>query len=364
MNHQPIFLPKFRFQECICPTRLNDIISLLSPSYTNYKHILEIEFPSNTITLQNNHLFRFKVDTMISIFGVISDIIVLDNPKYVTIQVTSLKDGNTITINIFDNVDLHNNLSVCMLVMFCNYYIKITNSFEITLQNGINSYNELIGNIYMFIFHALYLKLLDTCPFNNFISLITKPILIRTISKYLITIKQTVYITIEYKYKHNKIKRFPHIKLKAKILIDDGSTEALGYIHDNSLYKLLNLSKNKKMNELIKEKLYRLNSFTLYNNFHTKDKFNYITYQTLKNIYNKQYIIHAIPFMNKNFLLKGNTYKNYIIDKLNNDSPLQLTHDNTAFINGDTYMERSETNTANTSLKRRPCLKILAIDEI
>ena len=171
MNHQPIFLPKFRYQNSIYPTRLHDIISLLSPSYTNYKQILEIEFPSNTITLMTNHLFRFKADTMISIFGVITDIIILDNPKYATLQVTSPKDGNTITINIFDNVDLYNDLSVYMLVIFYNYYIKITNSFEITLQNGISSYNELIGDICMFKFNDLYLKLLDACPYNNLISL-------------------------------------------------------------------------------------------------------------------------------------------------------------------------------------------------
>lgn len=242
-QYQPIFFPKFHFQNDIPSERVNDIISLLPSSYSNYKRILEIELPSNTITLKNNHLlFRFKLDTIVSIFGIITDIIVFENLKNAIIQVTSLKDGNTITINIFDNINLFYNLRINMLVIFFHYYIKVTDSYDITLQNGTNSYNKLIGTLSLFEFDDLYLELLETFPFNSLISLIAKPILTRTISN-LITIKQIVYITIEHKYKHNKIAKYQHLKLKGKILIDDGTSEASGYIYDKDI---LNLKYNKK----------------------------------------------------------------------------------------------------------------------
>ena len=343
-KHHQLIKDKLFFEEEITLANINYLISLLPSSYFDYTKILHMVLPSNTVTLNDYYSFTSHANTItFTICGIITDKKLFDNPNNATIQVTSPTDGNIITINIFNDKSLFQNLTTNMLVIFKAYCLKVNNCYEITLQNGITSQNELIETISSCKLHYLYLKALNAVPFNNFISLITIPILTRTISKYLVIIKQIFHITIEHKYNHNKIKEYPHLKLKAKILIDDGTSEALGYIYDNDIFTMLNLSDNENVMKLIEYKLIKLSLLVLYNKFYKNNGNNYITIQQLNTVYNKQYIINAIPFMNKGFFLsKGNTYINYINNKFNNNSfPLRY-ESNTSFINVVTYMERSK----------------------
>jgi hypothetical protein len=80
--------------------------------------------------------------------------------------------------------------------------------------------------------------------FSSLIDLIN-PILVRSIQKYCVIIKRIFKILAIYEKGHTGINGFPHLKLIAKCVVDDGSYEAQMYCLDQIVINLFRLDKQK-----------------------------------------------------------------------------------------------------------------------
>lgn len=357
------------FIESMTSSRISNLFKNLPSSYFDFTRLLEIEINSNIISTKHSHSFASIVNKNITICGLILNIYPNENQGNALVEIKSLQDANLIKLNIYSNKNLYCELKKNMIAIFNNYQLRLNNFFDITLKNGMNSYNELIGMVPTAELSSLYTNLLKTIPYNNLISLTSKPKVVRTISNYLIVIKQIIQITVTYEYNHNKIKNFPHLKLKAKFLIDDGTYEAFGYVNDLGVMTILGLT-DEEMNSIIEKRLSKFESFLLYNKYLTREEEKCLSNETLKNILKKQFLIQAVPFMNIGQKKNKNNYEEYITGLLEDDEGYEEGKDLTdekediEFVNGNIYIERNMGDQNLKYLARRPYMKILNIEEI
>ena len=350
---------EFDFIRAVDSNGISKIISLFPSEYFDFEILLKHNLKNSIIPL--NHNYINDIEKEVTICGIINKIIINDS-NIVFIEVSSLIDLNIITVIINNNKSLYIDLKENMLVFFKNYIIKFNKKYEIVLKNTIRSNNE-----YIYLIKKEEIMRYDRNKFKNmtkrnFQSLInlTLNLCSRNLEKYLITVKKLIKIEGCFQQNNNKIQCFSNLKLKGKIIIDDGSYEAIAFIEDYELIKLLDFGMN-DLNQIY-DMLLRENSIKIYDKY-----INELNERNYKQIFSKQYIIYGYSFMknNKNNNNRLSEYFGEMLDNQfeeNNNSKIFNNRDKYLFINGEIIINKN--HKGEYYLEKRPYLKIIQIELI
>ena len=180
--------------------------------------------------------------------------------------------------------------------------------------------------------------------FSTIISLLSNK-LIRYQMKFLTNIITIYHIKSYYDY--------PHITLKAKMLIDDGTYQSMAFIENNILISFFELP-SKFIDKIYHKTKKVKRCITIYdfpNKYYFKEIFHY-----MNNVMKNYYIIYGVPYSNCKYKIKrneDNMFRRYTFDnrKIENKE-MNL------FINGDICLERKK------KLIMRPFINITEIEKI
>lgn len=209
----------------------------------------------------------------------------------------------------------------------------------------------------------------------DYIIELNKPFIRRSIQKvnliilnlqYVICIKRIFKITAFYEEGARVIADFPNIKLLAKLLVEDGTNEAISYFYDQAVVNTFKIDKDNL------EKIYNLSristSVVVFEKF---TNINILTGNNIEDISNSLFYLWCIPFSNVvsliNFNLKqakksiyDNPYDKYFENLTNNKNNKNKAF-NLVFINGDVVIEKIFDEDTLTS---RPYLKAIHVELI
>ena len=350
---------EFDFIRAVDSNGISKIISIFPSEYFDFEILLQCYLKNSIIPI--NHNYNNDIEKEVTICGIINKIIIKDS-NMVLIEVSSLIDLNIITVIIYNNKSLYIDLKENMLVFFKNYIIKLNKNCEIILKNCIRSNNEyiyLIKNEEIIRYNRNKFKNMSKRNFQSLINL-TSNLCCRNLEKYLITIKKIIKIEGYFHQNNNKIQCFSNLKLKGKIIIDDGSYEAMAFIEDYELIKFLDFGTN-DLTEIY-DILLRENSIIIYDKYVNKLK-----ERNYKHIFSKQFIIYAYSFMknNKNNNNRLSEYFGEMLDyqfEENNNSKIFNNRDKYLFVNGEIIINKN--NKGEYYLEKRPYLKIIQIELI
>jgi hypothetical protein len=218
--------------------KLNEYLAL-SESFPDFYELLtkDVEHSiygmTNVMRINSTHVKK-------DVFGMVKSVKVEE--KLETVELISLRDSNTIKV-LHYNKNINLKLKENMIVSIRGISLKVNKNFDIYLENpdpsSITIYDRLTEN--------------EATKFKKFrcnknmeygcIIELTKPVLIRTIQKYVITVKKIFKIMAIHEKSSYVISGYPDLKLIAKCLVDDGSFEAQVYIHDHTVVNLFKLDK-------------------------------------------------------------------------------------------------------------------------
>jgi hypothetical protein len=346
---------EFDFIRTLDSNGISKIISIFPSSFFDFENLLKYPLKNSLIPI--NNLFDYQIEKEVTIIGIINKIRILNDNKGAIIKVDSLIDLNIISIIIKKDRQLYIDLKKNMLVIFKNYIIKFNSNYKIILRNSLRSSNE---NIYLIKdeeierYNRNKIKNISKRNFQSIINL-TSNLCSRNLEKYLITIKKFLNIEGFFKENNSIIPECSNLQLKGKIIIDDGSYEAISFIDDNELIKLLDLSK-KELSDIY-EIILKDNSLNILEQLNEK---------FINKIMSKQYIIYSYSFM-KNYKNKNNRLTDYFGEILDlqyqqNSNIKKMNKNNYCFINGQ-IIEKKNYNGINY-LEKRPYIKIVQIEII
>ncbi len=346
---------EFDFIRTLDSNGISKIISIFPSSFFDFENLLKYPLKNSLIPI--NNLFDYQIEKEVTIIGIINKIRILNDNKGAIIKVDSLIDLNIISIIIKKDRQLYIDLKKNMLVIFKNYIIKFNSNYKIILRNSLRSSNE---NIYLIKdeeierYNRNKIKNISKRNFQSIINL-TSNLCSRNLEKYLITIKKFLNIEGFFKENNSIIPECSNLQLKGKIIIDDGSYEAISFIDDNELIKLLDLSK-KELSDIY-ESILKDNIFKILDKINEK---------FINKIISKQYIIYGYSFM-KNHKNKNDRLTDYFGEILDlqyqqNSNTKKMNKNNYCFINGE-IIENKNYNGINY-LEKRPYIKIVQIEII
>ena len=346
---------EFDFIRTLDSNGISKIISIFPSSFFDFENLLKYPLKNSLIPI--NNLFDYQIEKEVTIIGIINKIRILNDYKGAIINVASLIDLNIISIIIKKDRQLYIDLKKNMLVIFKNYIIKFNGNYKIILRNSLRSSNE---NIYLIKdeeierYNRNKIKNISKRNFQSIINL-TSNLCSRNLEKYLITIKKFLNIEGFFKENNSIIPECSNLQLKGKIIIDDGSYEAISFIDDNELIKLLDLSK-KELSDIY-EIILKDNILNILEQLNEK---------FINKIMSKQYIIYGHSFMKK-YKNKNDRLTNYFGEILDlqyqqNSNTKKMNKNNYCFINGQ-IIENKNYNGIDY-LEKRPYIKIVQIEII
>ena len=307
--------------------------------------IYDVKNIDESIKIENNTAER------IDIIGIITNVKIEKNVTKV--EITSLNDSNKIQLIHYPNAwDFYP--KIMQIISIKNIVWKMNRNFDFIIENPLKKNIEIVGalNEKQFQF-AKELRFNSNQTYSSLISLVQSKI-VRTIQKYVLTIKDISKITGRFEKEYGEEKVF---RLFTKCIVDDGSFEAELNLYDDLCAKLFGY--DDKAIKALKEMTEKANNGILYQKKDQTDHLN----QNFEDIYNKQYIVYAFPFSkisNKHYSVKETKYFMNLGEK---NHLIKNKAMNNAFINGDIYYEKDLAN-REVTLVPKPLLKAVYLEEI
>ena len=307
--------------------------------------IYDVKNIDESIKIENNTAER------IDIIGIITNVKIEKNVTKV--EITSLNDSNKIQLIHYPNAwDFYP--KIMQIISIKNIAWKMNRNFDFIIENPLKKNIEIVGalNEKQFQF-AKELRFNSNQTYSSLISLVQSKI-VRTIQKYVLTIKDISKITGRFEKEDGEEKVF---RLFTKCIVDDGSFEAELNLYDDLCAKLFGY--DDKAIKALKEMTEKANNGILYQKKDQTDHLN----QNFEDIYNKQYIVYAFPFSkisNKHYSVKETKYFMNLGEK---NHLIKNKAMNNAFINGDIYYEKDLAN-REVTLVPKPLLKAVYLEEI
>ena len=307
--------------------------------------IYDVKNIDESIKIENNTAER------IDIIGIITNVKIEKNVTKV--EITSLNDSNKIQLIHYPNAwDFYP--KIMQIISIKNIVWKMNRNFDFIIENPLKKNIEIVGalNEKQFQF-AKELRFNSNQTYSSLISLVQSKI-VRTIQKYVLTIKDISKITGRFEKEDGEEKVF---RLFTKCIVDDGSFEAELNLYDDLCAKLFGY--DDKAIKALKEMTEKANNGILYQKKDQTDHLN----QNFEDIYNKQYIVYAFPFSkisNKHYSVKETKYFMNLGEK---NHLIKNKAMNNAFINGDIYYEKDLAN-REVTLVPKPLLKAVYLEEI
>lgn len=307
--------------------------------------IYDVKNIDESIKIENNTAER------IDIIGIITNVKIEKNVTKV--EITSLNDSNKIQLIHYPNAwDFYP--KIMQIISIKNIVWKMNRNFDFIIENPLKKNIEIVGalNEKQFQF-AKELRFNSNKTYSSLISLVQSKI-VRTIQKYVLTIKDISKITGRFEKEDGEEKVF---RLFTKCIVDDGSFEAELNLYDDLCAKLFGY--DDKAIKALKEMTEKANNGILYQKKDQTDHLN----QNFEDIYNKQYIVYAFPFSkisNKHYSVKETKYFMNLGEK---NHLIKNKAMNNAFINGDIYYEKDLAN-REVTLVPKPLLKAVYLEEI
>ena len=307
--------------------------------------IYDVKNIDESIKIENNTAER------IDIIGIITNVKIEKNVTKV--EITSLNDSNKIQLIHYPNAwDFYP--KIMQIISIKNIVWKMNRNFDFIIENPLKKNIEIGGalNEKQFQF-AKELRFNSNQTYSSLISLVQSKI-VRTIQKYVLTIKDISKITGRFEKEDGEEKVF---RLFTKCIVDDGSFEAELNLYDDLCAKLFGY--DDKAIKALKEMTEKANNGILYQKKDQTDHLN----QNFEDIYNKQYIVYAFPFSkisNKHYSVKETKYFMNLGEK---NHLIKNKAMNNAFINGDIYYEKDLAN-REVTLVPKPLLKAVYLEEI
>ncbi len=307
--------------------------------------IYDVKNIDESIKIENNTAER------IDIIGIITNVKIEKNVTKV--EITSLNDSNKIQLIHYPNAwDFYP--KIMQIISIKNIVWKMNRNFDFIIENPLKKNIEIVGalNEKQFQF-AKELRFNSNQTYSSLISLVQSKI-VRTIQKYVLTIKDISKITGRFEKEDGEEKVF---RLFTKCIVDDGSFEAELNLYDDLCAKLFGY--DDKAIKALKEMTEKANNGILYQKKDQTDHLN----QNFEDIYNKQYIVYAFPFSkisNKHYSVKETKYFTNLGEK---NHLIKNKAMNNAFINGDIYYEKDLAN-REVTLVPKPLLKAVYLEEI
>ena len=307
--------------------------------------IYDVKNIDESIKIENNTAER------IDIIGLITSVKIEKNVTKV--EITSLNDSNKIQLIHYPNAwDFYP--KIMQIISIKNIVWKMNRNFDFILENPLKKNIEIIGTLNEKQFQlAKELRFNSNKTCSSLISLVQSKI-VRTIQKYVLTIKDISKITGRFEKEDGEEKVF---RLFTKCIVDDGSFEAELNLYDDLCAKLFGY--DEKAINTLKEMTEKSNNGILYQKKDQTDHLN----QNFEKIYNKQYIVYAFPFSkisNKHYSVKETKYFMNLGEK---NHLIKNKAMNNAFINGDIYYEKDLAN-REVTLVPKPLLKAVYLEEI
>ena len=307
--------------------------------------IYDVKNIDESIKIENNTAER------IDIIGIITNVKIEKNVTKV--EITSLNDSNKIQLIHYPNAwDFYP--KIMQIISIKNIVWKMNRNFDFIIENPLKKNIEIVGalNEKQFQF-AKELRFNSNQTYSSLISLVQSKI-VRTIQKYVLTIKDISKITGRFEKEDGEEKVF---RLFTKCIVDDGSFEAELNLYDDLCAKLFGY--DDKAIKALKEMTEKANNGILYQKKDQTDHLN----QNFEDIYNKQYIVYAFPFSkisNKHYSVKETKYFMNLGEK---NHLIKNKAMNNAFINGDIYYEKDLAH-REVTLVPKPLLKAVYLEEI
>ena len=307
--------------------------------------IYDVKNIDESIKIENNTAER------IDIIGIITNVKIEKNVTKV--EITSLNDSNKIQLIHYPNAwDFYP--KIMQIISIKNIVWKMNRNFDFIIENPLKKNIEIVGalNEKQFQF-AKELRFNSNQTYSSLISLVQSKI-VRTIQKYVLTIKDISKITGRFEKEDGEEKVF---RLFTKCIVDDGSFEAELNLYDDLCAK--SFGYDDKAIKALKEMTEKANNGILYQKKDQTDHLN----QNFEDIYNKQYIVYAFPFSkisNKHYSVKETKYFMNLGEK---NHLIKNKAMNNAFINGDIYYEKDLAN-REVTLVPKPLLKAVYLEEI
>ena len=355
---------EFEFLESLDETKIQTLIRKLSDELFYFSKYLNISIDNDVfkpISSGGKDFLHIDKKT-VSICGLIKRISISDNNA--TIDLLSLVDSNVIKVFIFSCKALYSDLKKNMVVIFNNYNLKYNKYLDIQITNSMQSFNETIGlikqeEVDQILKNKKYNILSsNNIPITSLLSLVSSNMFTRTISKYYITIKQIFKVTVSYYANNNKIRNFPNMRLKSKILIDDGTYEAIAFFNDIDVYRLFELTDEELAEINTKCDANNSNEENIYQRYRDSLEKPFLTSETLRKVFNRIFIIVGVPFSKE---VKEIAYEHYF--NRNQNEEQGVNKEEYCFINGEIYEDKSY-GSANKYLAKRPLLRVLGVEAV
>lgn len=307
--------------------------------------------------------YQLPYDKKTSIYGLIMDINIINNSN-ARIEVHSLINHATMAVNVYNCRSLFVDLKKYMVVEFQNYRLRINKYYDIDLGNSAHSQNEILcmlneSDIKQFLKTK---NLINQLPLITFLSLTTDSIIERRICKFFVIIKEIIKIDAYFEDDYNGINKFEGLKIKGKLLLDDGSFEALGYFKDKEILSIFGFT-DEELNDLY-DKVIERKQVSLYQRYGNAG---ILTQENYKNAFSRQFIVYGQPFakLYSKFSRELGGYEKYFESTLAREDQLKIYNkDIYGFINGEAEVEKNLSKNNKAMVIKRPMIRISNIEII
>lgn len=284
--------------------------------------------------------------------------------KYTVIQITSLVDSNTFKIFIY-NRKLNIDIVSGSIIFFRRIQLKINKNLDIVLENPYENDIEVLGILSNIELNKLKKFRIDSnIEFTNLLSLIN-PVIVRNIVKISFVVKRIINIQASKDDKFS-IEGYSNLNLMSKILIDDGTYEAILWVYGNKVIEMLKIPEAVLKNANLQIK--SAQNIILYDRFSHK---HLMSGYNFNDLYINRFIGYCIPFNNAFKKIKDDQdYSNILNNITNNnnnldnkDTKLKAKANNLIYINGEIVTDIF--NISNESyLLARPLLKLVSLETL
>lgn len=287
---------------------------------------------------------------IVSIIGVITSI--KTEEKINIIELTSLKDSNILKVYSYKKLNL-DGLCIGKVIEINNIQLKINKNLDVVLENPSEYHIKVIGQLNSLEMTRIKRFRFDSSSSFDTILSLCKPLLNRSINKLCFVIKKIISIQAV-KDDHLSIINYPNISLLAKLIIDDGTFEALMWVYNMKVIELFKLSNTTL--DSINNSVLTSHNVVLFDLFSNKGV---LLKESFDFIYVTKLIGYCIPYSNvtKKTVLDTN-YSHLFKNLSNNEDNMKNKAGSMVFINGDITAENFSISN-EYYVQPRPMLKLI-----
>ena len=291
----------------------------------------------------------------VNVVGLITGI--REEPRVTSVEITSLIDSNSIKLIHYPN-NWKFKPQKRHIISVKQIPLKINKNLEFILENPKIDSVVTLGELNEKEYSQVTQFRFDNDNGNNFSTIIEllQPIMVREIRKYFITIKDVLKISARFDNDDLKDESF---RLFGKCIIDDGSFEAGLSLYDDTCIKLLGYDADSLAE--VKELTKTSKNLILYQK---TSQSNYFQKEQLENLYDKQFILYAVPFSKiatKHF--NENKINRYFMNLGEKNHLIKNRAMNSAFLNGDMFYEK-DIPINEMTLIPKPLLRAIHLQEV